>query len=102
MNAREELLKITTPYLRCKCAYIYLKEEGQIKKEVILKENYTPEELERFFELLDFDYDNNTNEQKICGAVWVDENLCLIRAVDEDSEWWSSSFRPTIPDFCYK
>lgn len=102
MNAKEELLKIMNPYPKCKCAYIYLKEEGQIKQEVVLQEKYTPEELDLFFEHLDFEYDNNTVEQKLCGAVWMDDNLCLIRATDEGSEWWSSSFIPTIPDVCKK
>lgn len=78
-------------------------EDYDVSRFVSLKRNHTEEELEAFFDALDFDYDPSYGIQELHGTVWLHtpetgEMTWLSRGEYDGSEWWEHNFVPTIPD----
>lgn len=99
MNAKIELLEqIKKANSSIKCA--------EIKKEYIfdkfhtffLKEKYTQEEMRKFYEDLDFEYDGGYGLQELHGIVWLSDGTWLERREYDGSEWWEHKVCPKIPN----
>lgn len=114
-NAKEELLgflgKVNFKKEEIRCAQIRLSDpgrsvwnatrddftqEGARSINVELKEGYTEEELDKFFNELDFEYYSNFGCQILYGIVWLN-NAWLSREEYDGSEWWKYNHYPIIP-----
>lgn len=104
MNAREELLQNILDRNNVLCAVIhtnnYWHDNKELIKELILKENHTPEEFNKFLLTLDFDYDNGWGEQELFGTVWFKDGCWLTRTEYDGKEWWEHHTLPEVPEQC--
>ena len=95
INAKEEFVSDVLTRGTIECAEL---EFGD--KTLVLKCNYTPEELELFLNQLDFSYDEDYGGQYLDGTVWmVDDGAWFTRGEYDGSEWWEFNIRPAIPSF---
>jgi hypothetical protein len=101
MNAKRELLDRISPE-NILCASIeyspssfFYDNDG---KKFTLKQNHTKEELDEFFNSIDFEYDNGYGSQYLCGFVWLKDGSWLERAEYDGSEWWEHKVCPKIPE----
>lgn len=100
MNARYELYKmLTEANSSIKCAFIkdvrsYDEEE---QKTFNLKIGYTKDEMTKFFECLDYEYDSGYGGQELEGIVWLVDGTWLDRGEYDGSEWWNHQKCPEIP-----
>lgn len=62
-----------------------------------LKQGFTPEEEEIFWNTLDFSYDNGYGGQELFGTVWLENGAWLTRGEYDGSEWWEYHKYPEIP-----
>ena len=99
MNAKKELLKALEGKALVKCATIYQEDSSynSINREN-LPINYTAESYNRFFEKLDFEYDNSWGCQELFGTIWLEDGTWLSRAEYDGSEWWRHNKLPEIPN----
>lgn len=101
-NAKEEFLHVIKDN-EVKCAYIIWENwrSGKLKlKKIILKENYTKSEWNKFLGKLDFDYDSGYGFQEISGTIWLTNGDWLSREEYDGSEWWRYNTCPEIPEKC--
>lgn len=111
MNAREELT--SWKHSKIVCAKIsthpsiYDEYDKQIyiengwncnNMDIYLKTPYTEEDLENFWEFLDFEYDESYGSQELSGTVWFEDGTWLDREEYDGSEWWELRARPDIPE----
>ena len=99
-NARKEF-ESSFNILNIKCAIVQTfngYEEEDCSKDVQLKVGHTPEELERFLQTLDFDYDDGYGSQQLYGTVWLKDGTWGSRGEYDGSEWWEYNKLPEIPD----
>jgi len=105
-NAKIELQNILAHKAEIKCAFIYLgrkedfdpefDDEDQYQ-EFLLKCNYSNEDLESFYDSLDFEYHDGYGSQNLFGIVWLKDGSWLARAEYYGSEWWEHIYLPEIP-----
>ena len=101
-NVKKELLDELVDKSKIKCAiikhdeYCWLKDS--INKTFMLKLNYTEDDLESFYNELDFEYDGGYGTQLIYGTVWLEDGSWLERGEYDGSEWWEHKFLPPIPN----
>jgi hypothetical protein len=105
-NAKKELLNIISKLnLIIKCAYIpqdngYMFDEEKAPLPIILKENYSEKDYDKFLNQLNFKYDSGYGGQELYGTVWLTDNSWLQRGEYDGSEWWEHMRLPTIPNEC--
>lgn len=109
MNTKEELLskleQIEKWYGGTKmiCAtithepYGYWHDEDYQPKPHVLKQNYTPVELKKFLNSIDFDYDSGYGSQQLFGTVWFTNGIWMDRHEYDGSEHWDIHRYPAIP-----
>lgn len=105
MNARTELLnEVQDANSTIKCAEledVYYASETEGKK-FLLKEGYSNEDLRRFYEEIDFEYDSGYGAQELGGTVWFNDGTWLERGEYDGSEWWEHKKLPEIPNYLSK
>lgn len=106
-NAKEELLEVYSFYFmngaEIKCAHIkHLDQDYEKEKVIILPLGYSKEELEQFFESLDFEYYESYGLQELYGTVWLKDNTWFSREEYDGFEWWQYNKLPGIPEECIK
>jgi hypothetical protein len=99
-NAKTELLEALENKAELKCAkitkgYSYDNEE---KPTYRLKLSYSKEDLEKFLNLLSFDYDSGFGGQELFGTLWLNDGTWLSRGEYDGSEWWEHNTLPEITD----
>ncbi len=101
MNAKKELLDLLEEVIvDIHCAKVLLHTRyvhGDESKEVLLKVDHTPEELDEFLDGLDFDYDNGYGGQELFGTIWFVDGTYATRGEYDGSEWWEHHTCPEIP-----
>jgi hypothetical protein len=101
MNAMQEMLDLinTSAQTGIRCAKILVSSDGwSADKTIILKDNYTHQELIKFFEELDFEYDDGFGNQEIFGTVWFLDGTYADRGEYDGSECWRVHGTPDIPN----
>ena len=114
-NARTELLEDLTNLAKIRCAiiakicdvipYSSLEETDYRKrfsKVIELKENSSEEDLLKFLNDLDFEYDSGYGQQELHGTVWLTDGSWLSREECDGSEWWQHRFLPSVPLYLQK
>ena len=109
-NAKIELLEALANLAIIRCAviaklcdripYSSLKETDHRKrfsKTIELKENYSEEDLSKFLNEIDFEYDSGYGQQELYGIVWLTDGSWLSREEYDGSEWWQHRFLPPVP-----
>ena len=94
MNARDELKEIVGT-LEIKCARIYSEQNDRL---YLLRDGHTQDELNAFYQSLNFSYDNGYGGQELYGIVWLKDGTWLERGEYDGSEWWEHRALPEIPD----
>lgn len=98
MHARNELEEILSGLPnKIICAKIIYDDYKLPAKEIILREEYTLEEYDLFFNQLDFEYDDGYGLQHLYGLIWLDRGKWLEREEYDGSEWWAIREYPKIP-----
>ena len=107
MNAREELMTILETskkrgfYLVC-ADITYEGDYDEPNESIRLPLHHTKEELDRFYILLDFNYNNGYGTQHLFGKVWLTYGAWLERWEYDGSEGWELKICPPIPDYLRK
>ncbi len=105
MNARKELLEeVKDANSTIKCAELenvcfFSDTKG---KKFLLKEGYSDEDLRRFYEEIDFEYDAGYGSQELGGTVWFKDGTWLERGEYDGAEWWDHMKLPEIPTYLKK
>ena len=108
MNAREELITILETSKKrgfyLVCAEITYEGDPYDGENILihLPLNHTKEELDRFYNLLDFNYSNGYGTQHMYGRVWLTYGAWLERWEYDGSEGWELKTCPMIPDYLRK
>ena len=107
MNAREELITILETSKKrgfyLVCAEITYEGDYDEPNELIrLPLHHTEDELNRFYNLLDFNYNNGYGTQHLYGRVWLTYGAWLERWEYDGSEGWELKTCPMIPDYLRK
>ncbi len=100
VNAKVELLTVLKNHnASIKCAKISNDRDwSDDRREFVLKIGASDEEIEAFFESLDFEYYNGYGGQELFGTVWLEkEGTWLARGEYDGSEWWEYNECPEIP-----
>ena len=100
MNAKKEFVEHVKNWdTQVKCAIIWVEEEWSENPdhETLLRDGHTTEELSRFLDTLDFDYDNGFGSQQLFGTIWYKDGTWSEREEYDGSEWWSIRKQPTLP-----
>lgn len=98
-NAREEMLELLDGK-DIKCAEVttgrnWYEEAGG--RTIVLKVGYSEEDLERFLNDLNFEYDSGYGGQELYGTVWFKDNTWAERGEYDGLEWWEERYLPEIP-----
>ena len=114
-NAKTELLETLTNLAKIRCAVIAklcdripfssLKEidhRKRFSKTIELQENYSEEDLSKFLNELDFQYDGGYGEQELYGTIWLTDNSWFSREEYDGSEWWQYQSLPPVPVYLQK
>lgn len=98
MNAKQELLSLLEKKTPIKCAQIksYFVNNGPLIF-YNLKVNHTEEELNKFLDSLDFNYDSGYGWQQLFGTIWFTDGSWADRDEYDGSEWWEHRRLPDIP-----
>ena len=102
MNAKDEFIVFTRAY-KVICALLYTEEythDGIESTEYILKEGYTPEDLEVFLKSINFNYNSGYGMQHLFGTIWCQDGIWMERGEYDGSEWWDVHQYPTINTKC--
>ncbi len=98
MNARQEFLEHTRNK-QVLCAEIgkgiYWANPEYLWK---LTVNHTQEDLHKFLNFLDFDYDCGFGGQNLFGTIWYTDSTWSSRGEYDGSEWWNYNECPEIPE----
>ena len=102
MNAKQELLEIldrvNSRQFTLLCADItYEGNYGDPNNSIKLPLHYTVEQLNSFYNSLDFNYDNGYGSQQLFGTVWLKYGAWLERWEYDGSEGWELKTCPPIP-----
>lgn len=107
MNAREELMTVLENskkrgfYLVC-ADITYEGDYDKPNESIQLPLHHTEDELNRFYNLLDFNYNNGYGTQHLYGMVWLTYGAWLERWEYDGSEGWELKTCPMIPDYLRK
>ena len=92
MNAKEEL-KCFIKDDEVLCWHIFDNDMDSI-----LKVGYTPEDMERELNKLNFEYDEGYGGQILFGTVIFKDGSWLERGEYDGSEWWEYKRTPKLPE----
>lgn len=98
MNAKLELLEHLGSADNVLCAKILYEEDYFNPQHINLKIGFSNEDLEKFLNELDFEYDDGYGRQFLHGTIWMKDNTWHERAEYDGSEWWRHVQVPSIPD----
>jgi len=103
MNAKLEFMQYVDECGAIKCAVV-CRENDELERVVIakLKLGYTEEEYNVFLDLLDFEYDNESDIQDLSGTIWFTDGTWSSREYGSNLEQWTHYGIPTIPAFLVK
>ena len=95
-NAKDELIEHlhNKPQIRCIKIETPRREEQQT---YLLKENFTPRELDNLLKSLDFKYDCGYGCQALFGAIWYVDDTYSDRVSLNNTELWVYLKAPQIP-----
>lgn len=96
MNAKDEFLDFTKDK-EVKCAKITIEDWGKPDVIIILKVNYTEDDLRVFLSEIDINYDNGFGTQELFGNIWFNDNTWAERYEYDGSECWELKKLPIIP-----
>lgn len=99
-NAKKEFVEHVQSWgSEVKCAIIWVEDEWteDIDNETILRDGHTKEELSRFIESLNFDYDSGYGRQELFGTIWYKDGAWSEREEYDGSEWWAVRAKPQLP-----
>lgn len=104
MNAKQELLeildKVKSRQFTLLCADITYEGNYDEPNELIrLPLHYTEEQLNSFYNSLDFNYNNGYGSQHLFGTVWLKYGAWLERWEYDGSEGWELKTCPAIPNY---
>lgn len=99
INASEELLKAIPFGNDIERACIQVDPDYDSCTTYYLDKYYLPEDYKKFFELLDFEYENGFGRQRLDGTVWLADGSWLERGEYDGSEWWEWKRSPDVPEF---
>ena len=98
MNAREEFIQHT----QCakspiKCATIETISFGyKVTRVANLGINHSPEDMDRFLNELNFEYNEGYGSQTLFGTIWYTDGTWSTRGEYDGSEWWVHHKCPAI------
>ena len=91
MNLKNETLRILEEndkdFTYIKWAVLFI-DFGDSYKDIILPPNYTKEDLDKFINNIDFDYDDGFGGQEVFGKIMLVTDSWLERNEYDGSEWW--------------
>ncbi|WP_283640102.1 hypothetical protein [Mesonia mobilis] len=97
-NAKIELLDQLKNNPKVKCAEIYKGDDwDDDRTSYLLKCNHSKEDLDRFINSLDFNYDSGYGGQELFGTLWFVDGSWIERGEYDGSEWWEYKTTPEIP-----
>lgn len=106
-NAKQELINLVN-FSKIKCVEItynasglweiYGYDDAPPSKSIILKQNYSDQDLISFLEQLDFNYDAGYGGQELYGTIWLNDGTWYTRGEYDGSEWWEYHCCPSIPE----
>ena len=103
-NAKEELQKhlqdceTDNRKLIAACVYRLESKQYNVKKlHIELYADHTQEELENFWNALDFLYDDGYGRQFLTGNLWFSDGTWSDRREYDGSEWWEHHAVPSLP-----
>ena len=99
MNAKQEFLNHVGDPASVKCVTIsighpYFEDESV---EYSLPVGHTAEDMFKFIEQLNFQYDNGYGIQNLYGCIWYHNGTWSTRGEYDGSEWWEHHSVPQIP-----
>ena len=105
-NAKEEFLKVTK-YCTVVCAEIsigslYIGDlNNEIESPIVAKlpVGFTQEQLDKFLNTIDVNYDNGYGGQELFGMIWCENGIWFDRGEYDGSEWWNGNRYPEIPEY---
>lgn len=91
MNLKNETFRILEKndkdFTYIKWAVLFI-DFGDSYKDIILPPNYTKEDLNKFINDIDFDYDDGFGGQEVFGKIMLVTDSWLERGEYDGSEWW--------------
>jgi hypothetical protein len=103
MNAKIEFLELVGTR-KVKCADITYdsgygwRSDEKKHSEHTLKVGYSPQELLKFIDSLDFEYEEGYGSQELFGTVWFEKREWAERYEYDGSENWDIKSYPEIPE----
>lgn len=104
INAKEELQSILEQLHKyghqIVAADIHVEYDSfdQVTDSITLNMKHTEQELQAFYQRLNFKYSPGYGMQMIQGTVWLTYGVWLTRGEYDGSEWWEVHKQPTIPN----
>lgn len=98
-NAREEMLELLKGK-EIKCAEVTIGrdwDEEDERRTIVLKVGHDEEDLAKFLNDLNFEYDSGYGGQELYGTVWFTDKTWAGRGEYDGSEWWEEYSLPEIP-----
>jgi hypothetical protein len=98
-NAKEELIEFLNDRdLILKCASISY-DRYYIDKAIdfSLKVGYSDNEVQKFLDSLDFEYDSGYGSQELFGLLWFTDDSWADRREYDGKEWYEHHYCPEIP-----
>lgn len=98
-NAREEMLELLKGK-EIRCAKVTTGRdwhEYDERRTIVLKVDHNEEDLAKFLNDLNFDYDSGYGGQELYGTVWFKNNTWAERGEYDGSEWWEERSLPDVP-----
>ena len=89
-NAKEEILKHTD---NRRVIYVDVTRLSIVDSGINIKGT-----LEEVLPLLDFEYNNESGNQKLDGTIWYKDGTWSDRSEYEGLEWWEHRICPALPD----
>lgn len=108
MNARQEICRLlqanNTKLLAAQIEYMSNEDKyaaqsiyEEVVKSVMLYKDFTDEELEAFFESIDFEYSGGSGTPEVEGVLWFTNGTYATRQHEDGQEWWEVHTVPKIP-----
>ena len=108
MNLRQEICRLlqanNTKLLAAQVEYMSNEDKykaqsiyEEVVKSVMLYKDYEDDELEEFFEAVDFEYSGGAGTPEVEGVLWFTNGTYATRQHEAGQEWWEVHTVPKIP-----
>lgn len=108
MNLRQEICRIleanNTKLLAAQIEYLSNEDKykaqsiyEEVVKTVMLYKDYEDDEIEDFFEAIDFEYSGGSGTPEVEGVLWFTNGTYATRQHEAGQEWWEVHTVPKIP-----